>query len=450
MARSQKRTDDPPDSDRLNLGKPMNELIPRDPRYLPIAKLVLGLSFAGLIERLNKEGLSDRGTRLTLHNRLIQYDIQTVNPEEKVPWNPARDERSPEQPPMTPEALRLLQEWEEDDEKEEDDCNDGGEADAVRLSVAASTTGVTQSSTTTTTASTESTTTTMTSGCRGPIATPSPTPHMPHAGVMTAAEAFRQMCQGTPYASWENAMVPPPPMDGWAFPRLWPPAMPSPTLQSAQIHGIRDSGTETEAGARASPSKEDDARAQMAYTNTQRDWLYAFRYPQQSVPPTTVPGNPDTHYDHPQQHADDTHHGRPHNERREQVRTTLHMGGETPTGHHSSQPAARAPNASHPGNTHITAQSSPSPRHEWYSGSSSSDEWEPHTPTPQQPQARSRSSCSRKLEKESSRTLQVMKTLTSWKISFDGDPEVSREKAEEFLASIKECMEALDSRTPKF
>ncbi|KAJ8677308.1 hypothetical protein QAD02_013095 [Eretmocerus hayati] len=129
----------------------------------------------------------------------------------------------------------------------------------------------------------------MTSGCCGPIATPGPTPHMPHAGVMAAVEAFRQMCQGTPYASWANAMVPPPPMEGWTFPRLWPPAMPSPTLKSAQIHGIRDSGTETEAGARASPSEEDDARAQTAHTNTQRDRLYAFRYPQQSVPPTTVP-----------------------------------------------------------------------------------------------------------------------------------------------------------------
>ncbi|KAJ8685729.1 hypothetical protein QAD02_021522 [Eretmocerus hayati] len=75
MARSKKRTDDPPDSERLNLGKQMNELISRDPRYLPIAKLVLGLSFAGLIERLNQEGLSDRGTRLTLHNRLIRHPV---------------------------------------------------------------------------------------------------------------------------------------------------------------------------------------------------------------------------------------------------------------------------------------------------------------------------------------------------------------------------------------
>ncbi|KAJ8688101.1 hypothetical protein QAD02_023896 [Eretmocerus hayati] len=101
-------------------------------------------------------------------------------------------------------------EWEEDDEQDDDDFSDGGEADAVRPSVAASTTVVTQSSKTTTTASTQSTTTTMTSGCCGPIATPGPTPHMPHAGVMAAGEAFRQMCQGTPYASWANAMVPPP------------------------------------------------------------------------------------------------------------------------------------------------------------------------------------------------------------------------------------------------
>ncbi|KAJ8677884.1 hypothetical protein QAD02_013671 [Eretmocerus hayati] len=140
----------------------------------------------------------------------------------------------------------------------------------------------------------------MTSGCCGPIATPGPTPHLLHAGVMAAAEAFRQMCQGTPYASWANAMVPPPPMEEWTFPLIWPPAMPSPTPQSAQTHEIRDPGTETEAGARASPSEEDDSRAQTAYTNVQRDRLYAFRYPQQSVPPTTVPGNPNTHYDHPQ------------------------------------------------------------------------------------------------------------------------------------------------------
>ncbi|KAJ8677885.1 hypothetical protein QAD02_013672 [Eretmocerus hayati] len=111
------------------------------------------------------------------------------------------------------------------------------------------------------------------------------------------------------------------------------------------------------------------------------------------------------------------------------------MGGETPSGHHSSQPAARAPNASHPGNAHTTAQSSRSPRHEWYSGSSSSDEWGPHTPTPQQPQARNRSSCSRKLEKESSRTLQVMKTFTSWKISSDGDPKASRGKAKKLAST---------------
>ncbi|KAJ8666665.1 hypothetical protein QAD02_008327 [Eretmocerus hayati] len=327
MARSKKRTDDPPDSYRLNLGKPMNELISRDPRYLPIAKLVLGLGFAGLIERLNKEGLSNRGTRLTLHNRLIQYDIQTVTPEEKVPWNPARDERSPDQPPITPEALRLLQEWGEDDEEEEDDCSDGGEADALRPSVAASATVVTQSSTTTTTASTQSTTTTMTSGCCGPIASPGPTPHMSHAGVMAAAEAFRQMCQGTPYASWANAMVPSPSMEGWTFPLIWPPAMLSPTHQSAQIHEIRDSGTDTEVRARASQSK-DEARAQEAYLNTQRDRLNAFRYPPQSVPGTTAPGYPNAHVSQPQQYSGETHHGRPRDERREQVHTTLPMGAK--------------------------------------------------------------------------------------------------------------------------
>ncbi|KAJ8666186.1 hypothetical protein QAD02_007848 [Eretmocerus hayati] len=166
MVRSKKRTDDPPDPDRPELDKPMYEIISRDPRYVAIAKLVLHLSFACLIQRLNEEGLSDRGTRLTLHKRLIRYDIQTVNPREVVPWDPVVDERAPGDAPLTPDALRLLQQREEDEWGgiEEDEYSDGGEADALRPSVAAPTTAVTQSSTTTTNASTQSTTTTLTAG----------------------------------------------------------------------------------------------------------------------------------------------------------------------------------------------------------------------------------------------------------------------------------------------
>ncbi|KAJ8666500.1 hypothetical protein QAD02_008162 [Eretmocerus hayati] len=37
-----------------------------------------------------------------------------------------------------------------------------------------------------------------------------------------------------------------------------------------------------------------------------------------------------------------------------------------------------------------------------------------------------------------------MKTFTSWKISFDGEPKGRKDKTEEFLASVTECMEAID------
>ncbi|KAJ8666287.1 hypothetical protein QAD02_007949 [Eretmocerus hayati] len=227
-------------------------------------------------------------------------------------------------------------------------------------------------------------------------------------------------------------------MECWTFSLIWNPPMTPPSFPSAQVHEIRDPGTETDAGARASNS-EDDARAYEVYTNTQWDRLNAFRYPQRSVPTTPATEYTNAHVNQPQQYAGETHHGRPRDERREQVRTTLPMGGETPTGCHSSQPAPHAT-----GNANTQARPSRNPCHEWYSGSSSSDEWTPHTLTPRQQRSRSRSSRSRKQDKESSRTLQVMKTLTSWKISFDGDPRASREKAEEFLVSIKECMETLE------
>ncbi|KAJ8666286.1 hypothetical protein QAD02_007948 [Eretmocerus hayati] len=156
MVRSKERADDAPDPDWAELGKPMDGIISRDPRYVAIVELVVHLSFAGLIERLNEEGLSDPETRLTLHNRLIRYDIQTVNPEEETPWDPVEDERAPGGAPLTLDALGWLQQREDDEwgENEEDEYKDGGEADALRSLVAASTTAVTQLSATTTTAST--------------------------------------------------------------------------------------------------------------------------------------------------------------------------------------------------------------------------------------------------------------------------------------------------------
>ncbi|KAJ8666187.1 hypothetical protein QAD02_007849 [Eretmocerus hayati] len=103
--------------------------------------------------------------------------------------------------------------------------------------------------------------------------------------------------------------------------------------------------------------------------NTQRDQLNAFRYPHQSVPMATAAEYTNAHVNQPQQYAGETHHGRPRDEHREQVRTTLSMGGETPMGCHSSQPAPHATS-----NATTRARPSRSPRHEWYSGSSSSDE----------------------------------------------------------------------------
>ncbi|KAJ8685282.1 hypothetical protein QAD02_021075 [Eretmocerus hayati] len=132
MVRSEKRTDDPPDPDRPNLGQPMNK-ISRNPRFVAIARLV----------------------------------FSTVNPEEAISWDPVVDERAPGDGPLMPDALRLLQhrETEKGEENEEEEYSDGGEADALRPSVAASTTVVTQSSTPTTTSSTQSTTMTLTRVC---------------------------------------------------------------------------------------------------------------------------------------------------------------------------------------------------------------------------------------------------------------------------------------------
>ncbi|KAJ8686109.1 hypothetical protein QAD02_021903 [Eretmocerus hayati] len=317
MVRSKKRTDDLPDPDRPNLGQPMDGVIFRDPRYVAKAKSVVGLSFACPIERL-------------------------------------MDKRNPDQPPITPKALRLLQQREEYEWEgyEKDEYSDGGEADTLRPSVAASDTVIPQLSSTTTTASTQSTTTALTSGCSGPIATPGPTPDMPHTEVMAVVEASRQMCQ---------------------------------------------------------------------------------------VPTTTAPEYTNAHVNQPQRYADKTHHGRPGDERGEQVRTMLPIGGENLTGYHPSQPSPHAT-----GNATTQARLARSPRHGWYSGSSSSDEWTPHKPTPHQQRSKSRSSCAREQEEESSRTLQNMKTLMSWRNSFDNDPTPSREEAEESLASIKECMKALE------
>ncbi|KAJ8685283.1 hypothetical protein QAD02_021076 [Eretmocerus hayati] len=95
---------------------------------------------------------------------------------------------------------------------------------------------------------------------------------MPHIG-MAVAEAYRQMCHGTPYASWANVMVPPPSMEGWTFPLIWNLPMLPPAFSSAQIHEIRDSSTETDARARASNSN-DGARAHdaLGIPRDQRDF----------------------------------------------------------------------------------------------------------------------------------------------------------------------------------
>ncbi|KAJ8685844.1 hypothetical protein QAD02_021637 [Eretmocerus hayati] len=95
-----------------------------------------------------------------------------------------------------------------------------------------------------------------------------------------------------------------------------------------------------------------------------------------------------------------------------------------------------------PGIPHSQARDQ-STRRDWFSGSSSSDEWEMETPA----SGRSRSKGKRVVSKEqrkSERIVHVIKTFASWKVSLDGEPKGREDKAEEFLASVEECMEAID------
>ncbi|KAJ8666023.1 hypothetical protein QAD02_007685 [Eretmocerus hayati] len=93
-----------------------------------------------------------------------------------------------------------------------------------------------------------------------------------------------------------------------------------------------------------------------------------------------------------------------------------------------------------PGIRHSKDQSS---RRDWFSGSSSSDEWEMETPVSRRSRSQGKRVVSKE-QKKSERIVQVIKTFASWKISFDGEPKGRKDKAEEFLASVKECMEAID------
>ncbi|KAJ8666556.1 hypothetical protein QAD02_008218 [Eretmocerus hayati] len=70
------------------------------------------------------------------------------------------------------------------------------------------------------------------------------------------------------------------------------------------------------------------------------------------------------------------------------------------------------------------------------------DKWEMETLVSRRSRSKGRRVVSKE-QKKSERIVQVIKTFASWKISFDGESKGRRDKAEEFLASVKECMEAI-------
>ncbi|KAJ8665478.1 hypothetical protein QAD02_007140 [Eretmocerus hayati] len=131
---------------------------------------------------------------------------------------------------------------------------------------------------------------------------------------------------------------------------------------------------------------------------------------------------------------------RPREDRREQVTTTLPMHGESeqPGSTQQAQMQEQAP----PGIRHSQARDQ-STRRDWFSGSSSSDEWEVETLASRRSRSKGERVVSEE-QRESERIVQVIKTFASWEISFDGEPKDRKDKAEEFLAPVKECMEAID------
>ncbi|KAJ8666013.1 hypothetical protein QAD02_007675 [Eretmocerus hayati] len=236
-------------------------------------------------------------------------------------------------------------------------------------------------------------------------------------------------------------------MGGSSIPPFMPPFMPPHVTSTASIREVRDSESErdqrTTAG-RSNDSSGDDAE----YIHQQSDRLQDLRGSQttnqvpsnpQAPPIAQTPVGPRIQETSQGAYAGETRQ-RPRGDRREQVRTTLPMHGESeqpgPTQQASMQ--EQAP----PGIRHSQARDQSS-RRDWFSGSSSSDEWEMETPVSRRSHSKGKGVVSKE-QKKSERIVQVIKTFTSWKIPFDGEPKGRKDKAEEFIASVKECKEAID------
>ncbi|KAJ8666354.1 hypothetical protein QAD02_008016 [Eretmocerus hayati] len=236
-------------------------------------------------------------------------------------------------------------------------------------------------------------------------------------------------------------------MGGWSVPPFMPPFMLPHVTPTASIREVRDS--ESERDQRTTAGRSNDSSGNDAENiRQQRDRLQNLRGRQttnqvpsnpQAPPIAQTPVGPRIQETSQGAYAGETRQ-RPREDRREQVRTTLPMHGESklPGSTQQTQMQEQAP----PGIRHSQARDQ-STRRDWFSGSSSSDEWEMETPASR----RSRSKGKRVVSKEqrkSERIVQVIKTFASWEISFDGEPKGRKDKAEEFLASVKKCMEAID------
>ncbi|KAJ8678274.1 hypothetical protein QAD02_014061 [Eretmocerus hayati] len=234
-------------------------------------------------------------------------------------------------------------------------------------------------------------------------------------------------------------------MGGWSIPPFMPPFLPPHVTSTASIREVRDSESErdqrTTAG-RSNDSSGDDAE----YIRQQRDRLQNLRGSQitnqvpsnpQAPPIAQTPVGPRTQETSQGAYAGETRQ-RPREDRREQVRTTLPMHGDSAQPDPTQQ--ALMQEQAPPGIRHSKDQSS---RRDWFSGSSSSDEWEMETPVSRRSRSKGKRVVSKE-QKRSERIVQVIKTFASWKISFDGEPKGREDKAEEFLASVEECMEAID------
>ncbi|KAJ8665816.1 hypothetical protein QAD02_007478 [Eretmocerus hayati] len=236
-------------------------------------------------------------------------------------------------------------------------------------------------------------------------------------------------------------------MGGWSIPPFMPPFLPPHVTSTASIRDVRDSESErdqrTTAG-RSNDSSGDDAE----YIHQQRDRLQNLRGNQttnqvpsnpQAPPIAQTPVGPRIQETSQGAYAGETRQ-RPREDRREQVSTTLPMNGE------SAQPGptqqALMQEQAPPG-VRLSQAKDQSSRRDWFSGSSSSDEWEMETPVSRRSRSKGKRVVSKE-QKKSERIVQVIKTIASWKISFDGEPKGRKDKAEEFLASVKECMEAID------